>query len=253
MYVALDFPQMKKIEDEQKKYNDRMSKLYGVEGFPTVMILDSTGKAYARTGYQEGGAEGYLKHLAELAPRKDEIKKLRDAAGKGSKAEQTAGLEALLAKLAEWEVDADYVDVKEQIVSVAEDKAKKLKYAKELALAFHRRGDADKHAKYLKIVRELDPGMAEGIEVQLQIEKEIVPLFEKEDWKGAADKLKAMLEKTPKGPAGQQVYYYMAICAYRQEDKKGAIGHLEKALECAPEGPLAKDIKEAIEFLKKEE
>jgi tetratricopeptide (TPR) repeat protein len=232
-----------------------MSQHYGVQGFPTVLILDPQGRAYARTGYQEGGAEGYLKHLGELSPRKEEIQKLREQAGKGPKADQIKSVEGLLQKLAEWEVDADYLDLKEQIVAAADDKMrdKKLKFARELALTFHRRGEADKHAKYLKIVRELDPDAADGIETTLWIESELKPIFEKEDWKGALEKLDARLQKTPKGPAGQQVHYFAAICLYRLQDKKGALERLEKALACAPNSDMAKDIKEAIEFLKKNE
>lgn len=251
MYVELDFPDKKKIDAEQKAYNDRMMKLYGVQGFPTILVLDSEGLPYARTGYQEGGPDAYLKHLEELAGHKAEIKKLRETAAKSDKAEKVKALEELLKKLAEWEVDSAYLDIKEEIVAVA-DKDKKLKYAKELAMAYHRSGDKEKHAKYLKIVKELDPGVAEGIETAIRIEADVFPLFEKEDWKGAVDKLNLMLEKTPKGHAGQQVHYYLAVCRYRLEDTKAAIQHLEKALECAPDSDLAKEIKEAIEALKKE-
>src|SRR5262245_35067312 len=37
VFVELDYPQRKKLPDEQKKYNDRMQRLYGVQGYPTIM------------------------------------------------------------------------------------------------------------------------------------------------------------------------------------------------------------------------
>jgi protein disulfide-isomerase len=43
-----------------------------VQGFPTVLLLDASGKELARTGYRRGGAEGYVGHLKELMGKKAE-------------------------------------------------------------------------------------------------------------------------------------------------------------------------------------
>lgn len=65
--VLVDFPRDKsKQSDELKKQNDALLKQFGVRGFPTVFILDSEGKALAKTGYQDGGAEAYVEHIKKL-------------------------------------------------------------------------------------------------------------------------------------------------------------------------------------------
>ncbi len=65
--MLADFPRDKsKISDEVQKQNDKLSKEYGVRGFPTVFILSPDGKTVAKTGYQAGGAEAYVKHIKSL-------------------------------------------------------------------------------------------------------------------------------------------------------------------------------------------
>lgn len=46
--------------------NEQLLLNYGVEGFPTVLLLDAGGKVIARTGYRPGGAAAYVKHLETL-------------------------------------------------------------------------------------------------------------------------------------------------------------------------------------------
>lgn len=61
-----DFPSGIKLPEVQAKQNERLASLYGVEGFPTVLLLDETGKVMARTGYKAGGAVGYVEHIKLL-------------------------------------------------------------------------------------------------------------------------------------------------------------------------------------------
>lgn len=68
--VELDFPKESNQTDEEKATNKALAKEYKVEGFPTILITDETGKTYAKTGYREGGVEPYLKHLNKLRSRK---------------------------------------------------------------------------------------------------------------------------------------------------------------------------------------
>lgn len=58
-----DFPQKKTLPPEVKKQNDELSKIYKIEGFPTVLVLDAAGKKLAETGYEKGGAEAWIKAL----------------------------------------------------------------------------------------------------------------------------------------------------------------------------------------------
>jgi len=61
--VLADFPSRKKQSDAIKQQNKTLAGKYGVQGFPTVLLLDANGKVLARTGYREGGAEKYVAHL----------------------------------------------------------------------------------------------------------------------------------------------------------------------------------------------
>ncbi len=66
--VLADFPQAKKQTDEVKKQNQALQAKYKneIEGYPTVLLLDADGKVIAKTGYQPGGPEKYVKHLKKL-------------------------------------------------------------------------------------------------------------------------------------------------------------------------------------------
>lgn len=64
LLVLLDFPRNKTVPNAER--NQELSNRFKVKGFPTVLLLDPTGRPYARTGYQEGGPEAYLSHLAGL-------------------------------------------------------------------------------------------------------------------------------------------------------------------------------------------
>ncbi|NQU42597.1 thioredoxin fold domain-containing protein [bacterium] len=61
-----DFPNSKIQTQEIKEQNQALMDRYGVRGFPTILILDTQGKQLAQTGYRQGGAEAYVKHLKEL-------------------------------------------------------------------------------------------------------------------------------------------------------------------------------------------
>lgn len=68
LFVA-DFPNEKQIPAAVAEQNRKLAEKYAVQGFPTLLILDKTGKEIARTGYRRGGAEAYIEHLKSLAPK----------------------------------------------------------------------------------------------------------------------------------------------------------------------------------------
>ena len=62
--VFIDSPQDKALlSDRAKAENEKLTKKYGIEGYPTALIFDSDGKKIGETGYREGGAAEYVKHL----------------------------------------------------------------------------------------------------------------------------------------------------------------------------------------------
>ena len=64
--LLVDFPRRTAQAAEVAKQNRAMADQYGVEGFPTILLLDASGKELARTGYQPGGADAYVRHLRTL-------------------------------------------------------------------------------------------------------------------------------------------------------------------------------------------
>jgi protein disulfide-isomerase len=65
--VEVDFPRKKEQTAELKEQNKKLDKEYGVEGYPTLYLLDASGKKLTEDiGYREGGPEAYVEHLKSL-------------------------------------------------------------------------------------------------------------------------------------------------------------------------------------------
>lgn len=62
-----DFPRNVKLPEKEAKQNEELAQQFGLQGFPTVLLVEADGKTViARTGYRPGGPTGYVEHLAEL-------------------------------------------------------------------------------------------------------------------------------------------------------------------------------------------
>jgi thioredoxin-related protein len=72
--LKLDFPRNTELAEPIKLQNDKLraefKEKHGFRGYPTVYLTDAKGVPYAKTGYQEGGPEKYLEHLAFLKKAK---------------------------------------------------------------------------------------------------------------------------------------------------------------------------------------
>ncbi|MFT4176213.1 MAG: thioredoxin family protein [Luteolibacter sp.] len=116
--VEIDFPQDEsKISEQTKKQNQELARKYPIEGYPTIILCDAEGRPYAVTGYQQGGAEPYVKNLEKLV----EIKKTRDEKLKlAESSEGVAKAKALLTALDAMELPAEmqanfYGDIADKI------------------------------------------------------------------------------------------------------------------------------------------
>jgi protein disulfide-isomerase len=59
--VKLDFPRKVSQSPAERSQNQELAKKYGIEGFPTYVLLDPTGKEVRRqVGYLEGGPEAFI-------------------------------------------------------------------------------------------------------------------------------------------------------------------------------------------------
>ena len=64
--LKLDFPQKKKLTQLLTKQNEKLMQEYKVEGFPTVIVLDSEGKQIGQLGYMQGGPSAFVAELEKL-------------------------------------------------------------------------------------------------------------------------------------------------------------------------------------------
>ncbi len=64
--VKIDFPEKLPQTNETKFYNRQIAKKFNVQGFPTIVLLNSSGNVIAFTGYREGGASAYVQYLKSL-------------------------------------------------------------------------------------------------------------------------------------------------------------------------------------------
>lgn len=62
--VEVDFPNNKKQTDAVKKQNEALQKKYNVEGYPTFVLVDGTGKELGRhVGYLKGGPSAFVQKI----------------------------------------------------------------------------------------------------------------------------------------------------------------------------------------------
>jgi protein disulfide-isomerase len=64
--VKLDFPHDIPQAAQLKARNQKLAQQYGVDGFPTIVVLNSAGKNVGTLGYMEGGPRAFLKELKKF-------------------------------------------------------------------------------------------------------------------------------------------------------------------------------------------
>jgi protein disulfide-isomerase len=60
--VKLDFPRRKQLPPAESEQNHRLGQQFAIEGYPTYILVDPTGKEVKRqVGYLEGGAKEFIR------------------------------------------------------------------------------------------------------------------------------------------------------------------------------------------------
>ncbi len=98
--VYIDFPRDKsKMPPELTKQNQDLAAKYKINGYPTILILDSKGEIVVRTGYQAGGPEAYLKHLNDMKDKAAKNKQMFADAAKLKGEERIVALDKIISSL----------------------------------------------------------------------------------------------------------------------------------------------------------
>ena len=64
--VEIDFPRGKAQSASLKKQNQELADQYGIQGFPTVVVLNGKGKKVGELGYMEGGVSAFIAELEKI-------------------------------------------------------------------------------------------------------------------------------------------------------------------------------------------
>ena len=223
--VKLDFPSAVKFPEEIRKSYEAEMKKYGVRGYPTVVLTDCEGNAFAVCGYQPGGAEGYLTLLNNLVDGKKELE----------------------AKVTELK-DGDAAAGKELYDALEE-------YSEKFKDPCIKEG----LKKYYDICREKCPEISRALEREEKIKQRLAEIDEQYKIGEGYDPSEATPEKAEQavadyqavidsfkleGEKKQEILLKIALVyTIVQEDEK-AQEYLDKAVEAAPDSEFAEMIKE---------
>lgn len=242
--VELDFPQKKELDAKLKEQNEALQKKYQVQGFPTILLCDATGKPYAQTGYQPGGPEKYVAHLDELVAvrtKRDEAFAKADAA-KTDVEKATFLVEGLKALDNDQLVDSSYADVVEKISEL--DKEDKTGFVKERKEAIAKKESAAK----------LEENVQEFMGTKIQ------PLMEGKKYPEALTAVKEFIKSNPDLPEEYKIGMTLNIGLagpMEKGDLDAANSFVDDVAKEYPESDVAKNvdmikgrIKQGIEQMK---
>jgi thioredoxin-related protein len=64
--MEVDFPHGKRQSEELKKANQALQEKYKIEGYPTIIVLNSAGEKVGELGYMPGGPKAFIAELDKL-------------------------------------------------------------------------------------------------------------------------------------------------------------------------------------------
>jgi thioredoxin-related protein len=255
--VELDFPQKKEISEELKKRNHALMNMYAVRGFPTVILADAQGRPYARTGYQQGGAEAYLKHLTGLQEKKSARDAVFAEAAKATGDEKARLLDKALTPIYQDNLLIGYDEIVAEIRK--NDPQNQLglnvKYfiaqiQSEMRAGGSPAGVPEKIDAYRKTLTNPDKGTIQQL---MLLKAGAVQVGG--DAETAGKLLQEMIEVDPNSQHALQTRQMLlakkADAQARQGDFAGAVKILEEAAALLPESQLAKQVPGIVERLKK--
>ncbi|MBE7461861.1 MAG: thioredoxin fold domain-containing protein [Planctomycetes bacterium] len=211
--VMLDFPRTQKMLFRQVQQNERLARKYRIEGFPTVILLDSKGRPYARTGYQPGGATDYVVHLDQL----DEKLRNRDEL-------------FALSERAEGKARAELLD--RALMSLQED------------------GVLQDYDSEIDEVIKFDPNNEAGLKEKYETGRKfirIVSLIQEQRFQEAQTVIsESSLKADAPIPSRQRLLYLKAVVLHGLGEESSEIRVLNEAIALDPSSPLSHHLRSII-------
>jgi len=68
--LKADFPRRKALPAQQQAQNEQLATKYGIQGFPTVIVLKPDGSKVGELGYTPGGPKAFIAELEKVVPVK---------------------------------------------------------------------------------------------------------------------------------------------------------------------------------------
>jgi protein disulfide-isomerase len=64
--LEVDFPRGRQLPAAEQERNSELAQKYGIQGFPTIVVLDGEGKQVGELGYTPGGPAAFIAELNKL-------------------------------------------------------------------------------------------------------------------------------------------------------------------------------------------
>lgn len=213
--VELDFPR-KPQDPAIQKQNARLKVKYPIAGYPTVYLMDSKGRPYGRSGYQQGGPAPYLAMLEKFRKLRADRDRALARGAKLEGVERAKALDEAVQIVSSAGVGSFYLDEMRAIVRLDGD------------------GKAGLASKYRKQIDRMAIEAAEGA--------------------GNLDEAMSLIEAYrtkhhPEAEEEQELLVKVGMIRYRKQDIPAAIESFGKAREASPSSPMAKQLSIWIEKL----
>lgn len=119
--LKFDFPQNTPLSETLQKQNGAWADRFGVEGFPTLVLLDQEQRPYAITGFREEGPDAYLSHLNELQQARIQRDDLLEKAASAQGTARAVLLDQALSLMDSSVVELYYPELIEEIGELDKD------------------------------------------------------------------------------------------------------------------------------------
>lgn len=223
--VELDFPSQKKIDPEQKKYNEEMQKKFSIRGFPTVYLLEAENGTPVWVRVGGGNKEEYLKSLEEgIAAAPTIVETLK-------KAKSAEGMEkAQLLNKAYKAMSPDLQKAQAELV-------------KEIVAL-----DKDDTMGHAKAVKKQEDEQKEQQAINTYIKENVTPLLKEKKFDEGVAKIREFVDQasTPKSSKQTMSLRYISGVLMTKGDIDGAIQAIKDGIAIDPGSKEARRFKSVL-------